>query len=382
MLKIASRYVVLRDGLRPASLAPLYALGRDEVGADIDLLVEDRADAAFLLNAAPTGGAKTTNYHAFVGGVEIKLDIYEICDGSFDSRWAQAMLDGRIIANDVAIPDPINEFYSLLYHCLLRKTFIKLSHMNRLLTLSKLMGKPMTWEHLINRPNAIAMLTQFMSRKRYSFTKPNYSNAETNENWAKEVPVTKEVTNSIIGSLSKSPAHSSKQNDYFLRQIWRTRWFNGDDVAVKLVRTTDEKVSGRLFREGEFLKAMGGVFSPKLYFEVTGRTQYFLVSEWIEGRTLDDLLTAPEFSGNWRRIREHLQSLFSAIQSTGIVHNDIRGTNIIIRDNDARILDFGNSYWLKDPLDQILPTRDDKEAIDDLLRAVDREISSNVGKTI
>lgn len=73
---------------------------------------------------------------------------------------------------------------------------------------------------------------------------------------------------------------------------------------------------------------------------------YFIVMEWLEGRTLADILDAPE-TGKIDKARafeivEQIGSALAYAHRCGIVHADVKPSNIMIMPNgDAKLFDFG-----------------------------------------
>ena len=73
---------------------------------------------------------------------------------------------------------------------------------------------------------------------------------------------------------------------------------------------------------------------------------YFLVLEWLEGRTLADILDSPDAKGiDIRRAFEIVRHVGAALEyahKRGIVHADVKPGNIMIMPNgDAKLFDFG-----------------------------------------
>ena len=73
---------------------------------------------------------------------------------------------------------------------------------------------------------------------------------------------------------------------------------------------------------------------------------YFLVLEWLEGRTLADILDSPDAKGiDIRRAFEIVRQIGAALEyahKRGIVHADVKPGNIMIMPNgDAKLFDFG-----------------------------------------
>lgn len=73
---------------------------------------------------------------------------------------------------------------------------------------------------------------------------------------------------------------------------------------------------------------------------------YFIVMEWLEGRTLADILDSPDAKGiDLRRAFDIVRQIGAALEyahKRGIVHADVKPGNIMIMPNgDAKLFDFG-----------------------------------------
>jgi formylglycine-generating enzyme required for sulfatase activity len=107
-------------------------------------------------------------------------------------------------------------------------------------------------------------------------------------------------------------------------------------------------VQDRFEREAAVLEklsaeAKGGV--PRLYAYFTEDDKFYLVQEWVDGRTLKQVLAQ---EGRWDEtsVRACLRALLDILEyvhSKGIIHRDIKPENIMIRNGDRLpvLIDFG-----------------------------------------
>lgn len=110
---------------------------------------------------------------------------------------------------------------------------------------------------------------------------------------------------------------------------------------------TYQLIQDRFEREAAVLEQLGEDHRqiPKLYayFEFDG--EFYLVQEWIEGKTLSDRIqSSGQFSD--RQVRDLLTSLLPVLEfvhSQKILHRDIKPDNIIFRQKDGLpvLIDFG-----------------------------------------
>jgi len=114
-----------------------------------------------------------------------------------------------------------------------------------------------------------------------------------------------------------------------------------DDAA------TYELIQQRFLREATILETLGSQHPqiPTLYayFQKAGR--FYLVQEWIDGRTLLELVqtAGPMPPEQVRAMLDRLLAILEYVHSQRIIHRDIKPDNIILRTGDFApvLLDFG-----------------------------------------
>ncbi|MEA5621143.1 protein kinase [Cronbergia sp. UHCC 0137] len=110
---------------------------------------------------------------------------------------------------------------------------------------------------------------------------------------------------------------------------------------------TYQLIQQRFEREAATLEKLGESSDqiPKLHAYFPENGQFYLVQEWIEGKTLTEILESQQkISENTvRQILVSLLSVLDYIHSKGIIHRDIKPDNIIIRSQDQKpvLIDFG-----------------------------------------
>jgi serine/threonine protein kinase len=109
--------------------------------------------------------------------------------------------------------------------------------------------------------------------------------------------------------------------------------------------TDDEDLKQRFFDEAVVLSSLNHDNIVTLYDFIAEDNYFYLIMEYIEGKGLDEII-----KNNYRGLTENrclnifLQILdaFSFAHSRGIIHGDIKPSNIIVQADDTpKILDFG-----------------------------------------
>lgn len=106
-------------------------------------------------------------------------------------------------------------------------------------------------------------------------------------------------------------------------------------------------IQERFQREAAILETLGESNSqiPQLYAYFSESNNFFLVQEWIRGRTIADLIeqSGPLKENAVKKILISILQTLEQVHSKGIIHRDIKPENIIIREQDCQpvLIDFG-----------------------------------------
>jgi serine/threonine protein kinase len=128
--------------------------------------------------------------------------------------------------------------------------------------------------------------------------------------------------------------------------VFRATREDGGDVALKVLR--DELAGDETFRRrfDHEARSAAHVRSPHLVAvleagEADGR--YYLASEFVSGPTLEERVrVGPLAVGEVVRIAGELASALHALHEAGIVHRDVKASNVLLRDGTTAMLtDFG-----------------------------------------
>jgi serine/threonine protein kinase/Tfp pilus assembly protein PilF len=116
-------------------------------------------------------------------------------------------------------------------------------------------------------------------------------------------------------------------------------------VAIKTIgkeARLSPTAKARFLREARALSQLDHAHICKIYDYVEGEENDFLVLEYIEGRNLLDAIQAGLDQTLKLKIAEQVADVLVAAHEKGVVHRDIKSTNVMLtRDGDAKVLDFG-----------------------------------------
>ena len=118
------------------------------------------------------------------------------------------------------------------------------------------------------------------------------------------------------------------------------------DVAIKLLHpdsSGNPERQKRLLAEGRAASALNHPNILRVYDADVDGTSYYLVSEWLEGKSLrDELSRGPLPLKRLLDLSVQIADGLAAAHAIGIVHRDIKPENVMLaRDGTARIVDFG-----------------------------------------
>ena len=117
-------------------------------------------------------------------------------------------------------------------------------------------------------------------------------------------------------------------------------------VAVKILRPAvagDPNARRRLAREVETMRRVRSPFVAEvLDTDVTSETPY-IVTRYVPGRTLDEVVTqeGPLSGSRLIRMAAGLADALAAIHAAGVVHRDLKPGNVMLMNGDPVVIDFG-----------------------------------------
>ncbi|MBN3554305.1 protein kinase [Fictibacillus nanhaiensis] len=148
-------------------------------------------------------------------------------------------------------------------------------------------------------------------------------------------------------------------------------------IVLKQLRNTKSKTTSGLLsfqRESRILGALQQHPVPKLLNTFQNEQGHFIAMEWIKGDTFEDLIFRDNQKYNEKEtiaILLDLLKITECFHEKGIIHRDLRIPNIIQRDKELIVIDFGLACYLSDKTKEIEDPHDHPEKI--RMRAVQVE---------
>lgn len=155
VLNETSSYLVLRNF---EDMPGSYCM---DTHGDVDLLVSDPAEVAYLLNLSIVFRENyRVHYRMNINNQTIRVDLRSPGDGYYDRDWQESMLEARVLQNGFYVPAGEDHKYSLLYHALVHKRAMDEDYRRKLVLLG---FDQAVWKESI---------LQHMEQKGYRVTEP------------------------------------------------------------------------------------------------------------------------------------------------------------------------------------------------------------------
>ncbi|KKB72071.1 MULTISPECIES: serine/threonine protein kinase [Bacillus] len=121
---------------------------------------------------------------------------------------------------------------------------------------------------------------------------------------------------------------------------------SGPCVVKQLRRTKSWTSDGRksFDREAEILRTLGSPAAPRLYDVLDSGRKCFIVMEYIDGKTFEDLIFDEGRIFDEREtvlVLLEVLRIVSSIHARGMIHRDLRIPNILESKEGIRIIDYG-----------------------------------------
>jgi tyrosine protein kinase:serine/threonine protein kinase len=134
--------------------------------------------------------------------------------------------------------------------------------------------------------------------------------------------------------------------------VWLAEDGGGTRVALKVMHpalATSEESRARLEREVRTVNSVRSPFVAHIIDAEIDASQPFVVSEYVEGPTLAEILSSgPIPLRGVAALSYHLASTIAAVHHANIIHRDIKPSNIICSSRGPVLLDFGIAMAVDD----------------------------------
>lgn len=146
---------------------------------DTDILTDQYQNFWYIANGTPCRSTIRPKERVVIEGKNYDLDMWNAERDYYDQKWSAAMLNNRVLQNGYYVLSPEDDFYCLLYHCLINKNAIAPDYEEKLNRYKKQFG--------IKENDWYKILVEFLERKSYVILRPD----DTSNGFHLENPVLK-----------------------------------------------------------------------------------------------------------------------------------------------------------------------------------------------
>jgi len=310
---------------------------------DIDLLVEHRNYAVRLTKAKQVYPQPYRVYHIIkIAGKEVPFDFRFVGDNYYDPKWENDILETRVMQKDLFYtPNPMHQYYSLLYHAYVQKPKVKEDYPPKLNTYSSNIGV----EYKDNIAHCIGQIVSFMQSNGYDFVRPNDKTVYYNTKNIKNLQVWNYLKkNSGIDNLQQIyDDYKSLSAFYYFKGTYK-----GRKVFVKYGGIGDT-CQNEFIRTKAVYERSPQHFVEPIYLGKNGDERY-LISEWVDAIPIEEFMQKASLEQK-ENIKCQMIEIYMALHDAGIMHRDIRPGNFLVVDNTLKLIDFQYAIDCKTPIE-------------------------------
>lgn len=331
VLNNTSEYVVLRNH----ECLP-DAFNTKEHG-DIDLLVQDKDNTAFIMNAIKVfKDDYRVHYKNVIKNENVYWDLRFLGDNYYCLDFEKRILKEKVLSDkNFYIQSDETYFYSLVYHAVVQKKKIASDYYSK----TKVLFDRLKLNNVIDvdlYPSPFdayfILLDNFMKSNGYAYVKPIDISVYFNKNVLKYDDICEWLeTNYHLSDVTPifMDKHSGADCIYFGGKFGDTKLF------IKWGGIGDEMKNE--FIVGQKLYSADSKHFVKPYFYKFDGDKRFVATEFIKGFTLDNAIDNLDKNNLAAELKEIAQTLLD----TKICHRDLRPANILIDEKGkVRIIDL------------------------------------------
>ncbi len=132
---------------------------------DTDILTDQYQNFWYIANGTPCRSTVRPKERVVIEGKNYDLDMWNTERDYYDQKWSAAMLANRELQNGYYVLSPEDDFYCLLYHCLINKDAIAHDYEEKLQRYKQ--------QFEIKEDNWYRILVNYLERKSYVILRPD-----------------------------------------------------------------------------------------------------------------------------------------------------------------------------------------------------------------
>lgn len=307
------RYVIMRG------------ISAGEIGnyidhTDTDILTNQYQNFWYIANGTPCRSTIRPKERVVIEGKNYDLDMWNTERDYYDQKWSAAMLNNRVLQNGYYVLSPEDDFYCLLYHCLINKNAIAPDYEEKLNRYKKQFG--------IKENDWYKILVDFLERKSYVILRPD----DTSNGFHLENPVLKAYALKY-GVLRKRLCEEVDG------QLYLSAVYEKTDSFVK------KGTPWLIDNEARFLRQLKNYPQfPHIVSEGTEDEEKWIEISRVPGMNMCQYFKKDYKHNTARRIQSCIEGvieLLKILQKEDIIHRDITPDNIRVNEVQKGLCKIG-----------------------------------------
>ncbi len=309
---------------------------------DIDIMVQNYDAARWIVGGqAHFTDRPRPHYLIKVKDKGIYIDLWDINNNYHDKKWDNNIFKTfEYYGNVIRVPNTENYFYMLIYHCLINKQKIASDYYDKIADLFKKLKLDKKYDvkkYASPFDLYFQLLTGFMNKNNYNFTRPDDTSVYYSEKLVKFNEY-KKYLESNFGFKNVQTVYTDSVNAAY--NVFASGYdTDGTRMFIKISDIPGIYVNE--YQMGKILYDMDKVHFIRPMYYRDCPNEHFVAYEWTEGENLHEFLKTHKLSDKQRNIwLDDIYQIFKCLKDSDVVHRDITLKNLVLSGGRVKLIDF------------------------------------------
>lgn len=305
---------------------------------DVDILLTKRQSAIHILNGSFYCNPLHPHIQVMAAGKEYIFDLWECGQGAYDPYWERNMLAHRVLKNNYYALSDEDDFYCLLYHCLINKNKIPADYKVKLNQYKK--------QFAPGESDWSRVLADYLAAKSYVVMLEN--NADV------DVHVDNQIIRTQVNRYGTLRKRLCEEVD---GQLYLSAVYEKHDSFVK------KGTPWLIDNEARFLKDLqDDSHFPHILAEGEDNGEKWIEISRINGCNVLEFFKSTHKHNTVRNVKAFVSEgiqILRVLRDKNIIHRDIMPRNILLSQSEGKlrvgIIDFGWSIYKTELSNTVTP---------------------------